>query len=73
MFRFFKQVFIALLSFSGSVSIKCLSLNNESCLIRPALINLIPFELNYYLFMISLGKYIGNCNTVEWNVKVFVM
>ena len=62
---FFKQVFIALLSFSGSVSIKCMSLNNESCVIRPALINLISFELNHYLFMISLGKYNGNCNTVE--------
>ena len=56
MFRLIKQVFIALLSFSGSLTTKCVSLNNEPCMIRPTLIDLNPVELNYYPFLISLDK-----------------
>ena len=29
-----KQVFLGLVSFSGSLAIKCVSLNNESCMAR---------------------------------------
>ena len=32
MFRFMKQVFIALLSFSESLATKCIALNKEPCL-----------------------------------------
>ena len=56
MFRLIKQVFIALLSFSGSLTTTSVSLNNEPCMIRPTLIDLNPVELNYYPFMISLDK-----------------
>ena len=56
MFRLIKQIFIALLSFSESLTTKCVSLNNEPCMIRPTLIDLNPVELNYYPFMISLDK-----------------
>ena len=62
MFGLIKQVFITLLSFSGSLAIKCVSLNNEPCMIRPILIDLNPAELNYYPFMISLDKCIESCN-----------
>ena len=64
MFRLIKQVFITLLSFSGSLAIKCVSLNNEPCMIRPILIDLNPVELNYYPFMISLDKCNASCNDV---------
>ena len=56
MFSLIKQVFIVLLSLSESLAIKCASLNDEPCMIRPALINLNPVELKYYPFMISLDK-----------------
>ena len=60
MFRLIKRVFInALLSFSGSLATKCMSLNNEPCVIRPNLIDLNPVELNYYSFIISLDKCSG--------------
>ena len=49
MFSLIKQVFIVLLSFSKSLAIKCVSLNNEPCMIRPTLIDLNPAELKYYL------------------------
>ena len=54
-----KQVLIALLSLSRTLETKCVSSNNESCLIGPFL-DLNPAELKYYPFMISLDK----CNVV---------
>ena len=56
MLTLIKQVFIALLSFSGSLTNLCVSLNDELCMIRPTLIDLNPVELNHYPFMFSLGK-----------------
>ena len=49
-----KQVFIVFLSFSESLATKCVPLRNERCMTRPTLIDLSPFELNYYPFMITL-------------------
>ena len=56
MFSLIKQVFIVLLSFSESLATKCVSLNDEPCMIRPTLINFNPVELKYYPFRISLDK-----------------
>ena len=62
MFSLIKQMFIALFSFNRSFVTKCVSLNNEPCMIKPFLIDLIPVELKYYPFMISLDKCSGSCN-----------
>ena len=56
------SLFIVLLSFSISLTTKCLFLNDELCMVRLALINMNPVELKYYLFMISLNKCAGSCN-----------
>ena len=48
-----KQVLILLLSFSSSLAIKCLSLNDEPCMVRPTLIDLNTAKLKYYPFVIS--------------------
>ena len=63
MFSLIKQVFIALLSFSSSLATKFVSLNDETCVLRPTLIDLSPVEVKYYPFMISSDK----CNG-SWNV-----
>ena len=42
MFELFKQAFIAILSFSKSLTAKCISLNNQPCTTRPTFINLTP-------------------------------
>ena len=69
MFRIIKQVFIALLSFSGSLATKYTSLNNQPCMTRPALIDLNPDKHNqgmyHYLFMINLGTSNRSCNTLD--------
>ena len=65
MFWLIKEVFIALLSFSESLATKFVSLNNEPCMIRPTLIDVNPFELSYYPFVISLDKCNGSRNAVD--------
>ena len=48
MFRFIKEVFIALLSFCRSLATKLVSLNDDPCMIRPTLFDLNSIELNHY-------------------------
>ena len=55
----------ALLRFTESLVTKCLSLNNEPCMVRLTLTDLNSLELNYYPFMISLDKCSGSCNSVD--------
>ena len=53
--------------------IKYVSLNNEPCMIRPTVIDLNPFELNNYPFMISLDKCSANCNAAyDLSTKICV-
>ena len=40
MFRLIKQVFLGLLTFSGSLATNCMSLNNEQNMISPTPIDL---------------------------------
>ena len=84
MFSLIKQVFIVLPGFSSSLSTKCVSLNDETCMVIPTIIDLTTIELKYYPFMISLDKCGESCNvlspkicalkkTKDINVKVFNM
>ena len=81
----FKQVFFALVSFSGSLDskvnacnhIKCMFLSNQPCMIQPTLINLHPNEyiqgLHYYPFEVNLGRCAGCCNTLnDTSSRVYV-
>ena len=73
MFSLVKPVFIVILSFSEYLErkrTKFLSLNYETCIVRPILINLNPIELKYYPFMISLDECNGSFNVLS--PKTFV-
>lgn len=67
MFKLIKQVFIVLLSFSGSLTTKCASLNNEQYI--PTLISLNPDNhdqrLHQYPVMLSLHRRYWIFNTVD--------
>ena len=77
MFWLIEKAFVILLSFSGSLTnminasnfIKCISLNNQSCMNRPTLIDLNPDEYNqgfcYYPFIVNLERCNGRCNTLD--------
>ena len=46
---------LLVLSFGGSLATKCISMNNQPCMVRPTVIDLNPDKLFYYPFIISLG------------------
>ena len=68
--RFIKQAFIALLSFSGLLATKCISLNNKPSLIRPTLIDLNSDEHNqglpYFPFIMKSCNTLGNLSRRIW-------
>ena len=49
---------------------KCLSLNDEPCMVRPTPIDLNSGELKYYSFVTSLDKCNGCCNVLSPNICV---
>ena len=82
MFKLIKQVFIALLSSSRSLTSManisnfrtCISLNNQSCMTAPCmkiLIDLNPEEYNqglrYYPFMVNLDRCGRSCNKFDYS------
>ena len=52
------------MNFSESLATKCLFLNDETCIVRPTLIDLNPAELKHYPFIISLDKCTRSCNVL---------
>ena len=64
MFRLIKQVFIALWSFGRSLTTKCVSFNNEPCMISSTFTDLNPIKFNCYLFIIGLDKCNQSYNVV---------
>ena len=69
MFRFIKKVFVvAMTFFSYNVlnvnPLKCVSLNNQECKIRPEIINVNSNEPLFYPYSIEVNKYCGIYNNI---------
>ena len=65
------SLFIVLLSFSQSLAIKCLFLNEQQYMDRPTIFDMNPFDLKYCSFMISLNKCTGICNVLSTKIMPF--
>ena len=65
------SLFIVLLSFSESLAIKCLFLNEQQYMVRPTIFDMNPVELKYYSFIISLNKCTGGCNVLSTKIMSF--
>ena len=52
MFKFVKQIFISIMIFFGSLSnvnsLKCISMKNQECKVRPKIINVNNNDLIFY-------------------------
>ena len=66
---FIREMFIVLelvlFCYDGALFIKCVSMNNQPCLVRPTLIDLNPDKHHYYPFIVSMSRCDGSCNTLE--------
>ena len=70
MFEFVKQIFIsAMMFFSCNLpsvnSLKCISMNNQECKVRPEIVNVNSDEPVFYLFTIKTSKCSSSCNSIN--------
>ena len=70
MFGFVKQIFISAMMFFGcnlpSInSLKCISMNNQECKIRPQIVNVNSEEPVFFSFSIKTRKCSSSCNNIN--------
>ena len=70
MFKFVKQIFISAMIFFGSLSnvnsLKCISMKNQECKVRPKIINVNNNnDSSFYPFSIKINRCNGNCNNIN--------
>ena len=69
MFVFIKNVFhfgsLFLSSLVSTTPLSCISMNNQACKVRPAIINVHSNEPIFYPFSIETSKCSGSCNNIN--------
>ena len=53
-------------------SLKCVSMNNHECKIRPQVININSNEPSFYLYSLTINKCSGSCNSIN-NINVILL
>ena len=75
MFEFIKKVFVVTIYFLNcnalnviplnKIPLKCVSMNNQECRIRPEIINVNTKEPVFYPYSIIVNKCSGSCNNIN--------
>ena len=69
MFRFIKKVFAVAIGFIGfnvnPTPLKCVSMSNQECKVRPAIMNININEPLFYPYNIPVNKCSGSCNNIN--------
>ena len=66
MLGFMKKMFVTTMTFSSCNALKCFSMNNKECKLRPKIINIINSnEPTFYLYSIKVNKCSGSNNTIN--------
>ena len=70
MLEFVKQIFISAMMFFGcnlsSVNpLKCISMNNQECKVRPQIVNVNGDDPVFFPFSIKTSKCSGSCNNIN--------
>ena len=70
MFRFIKKCFfynndVFGCNLSNVNSLKCISMNNQECKVRPEIVNVNSNEPLFYPFSIKTSKCSGSCNNIN--------
>ena len=93
MFGFIKKIFIAAMTFVGfgalvsSNLLKCISMTNQECKVRPAIVNINNNKPLFYSYSVLVNESSGSCNGVnnpytklcvagvvkKMNIKVFYL
>ena len=69
MFRFIKRIFVSTMFFGCNLScvnpLKCVSMNNQECKVRPEIVNVNSDEAVFFPFSIRISKCSGSCNNIN--------
>ena len=69
MFGFIKQIFISAMMLFSSLpnvnSLKCVSLKNQECKVRPEIVNINSNNPIFYPFSIKINRCRGSCNDIN--------
>ena len=68
MFSFVKKVFFLGLTVSSSSitgALKCISLNNQKCKVRPKVVNVSSNNPIFYPFSVKINRCSDNCNSIN--------
>ena len=65
MFRFIKKVFVVAMAFYSCNALKRVSMNNQECKIRLAIINVNSNKTSFYPYSILANKSSGSCNDIN--------
>ena len=65
MFKFIKKVFVVAMSFFSCNLLKCVSMNNQECKVRPEIININSNEPSFYPYSVKISKCSGSCNNIN--------
>ena len=70
MLRFVKQIFVSIMIFIGCNlsnlnSLKCISIKNQECKIRPEIVNVNSNEPTFYPYSVKINKCRGSCNNIN--------
>ena len=78
-------MFFTAMTFFSCHALKCVSMNNHECKVRPKILNINSNEPSFYPYSILVNKCSGNCNSIndpyaklcipgvakDMNIKVF--
>ena len=67
-FSFVKKVFVlGLTVLSGSITsaLKCVSMNNQKCKVRPKIVNVNSNDPIFYPFSVKINRCSGDCNSIN--------
>ena len=65
MFKFIKKVFIVTMSFFSCNTLKCVSMNNQECKVRPKIININSNGPSFYPYRVKISTCSGGCNNTN--------
>ena len=65
MFGFIKKMFVVAMSFLSCNALKCVSMNNEECKIKPKIMNINYNEILFCRYSILVSKFSGSCNDIN--------
>ena len=65
MFRFIRKCFFTTMTCFGCNVLRCVSMNNQECKIRPRIININSNEPSFYRYSIEVNKCSSSCNNIN--------